>query len=76
MVELDLKRVSFEILSHVDPDNASSRLGRLSVKQRKDLPTPNFIAVSSRGVIPHMTPDVIISSSQIGGVHMALEDCL
>jgi queuine tRNA-ribosyltransferase subunit QTRTD1 len=45
------------------------------VEGRKDLETPNFLAVSSRGVIPHMTPDVIAASTQIGGIHMAIEDC-
>jgi len=69
------KKVVFEILSHVDPTVISPRLGRLSVKGRKELDTPNFIAIGSRGVVPHMTPDVILASSDIGGVHMALEDC-
>ncbi len=69
------KRVLFEILSDVDPDVAGPRLGRLSVKGRKDLATPNFLAVSSRGVVPHITPDIISASTQVGGVLMALEDC-
>jgi queuine tRNA-ribosyltransferase len=69
------KGVSFELLSNADPNIAARRLGRLSVRDRKALETPNFIAVSSRGVIPHMTPDVVAASSQIGGIHMALEDC-
>jgi queuine tRNA-ribosyltransferase subunit QTRTD1 len=70
-----VKRVFFEILNHADPNLTGPRLGRLQVQGRKDLETPNFIAVSSRGVVPHMTPDVIATSTQVGGVHMALEDC-
>ena len=69
------QRFLFDILSDVDPDVVGPRLGRLSVKGRDHLETPNFVAVSSRGVVPHITPDVISASSQIGGVHMALEDC-
>ena len=68
------KRVFFEILSHVDPNVIRPRLGRLLVHGRKELETPDFIAVASRGVIPHVTPDVI-ANTQIGGIHMALEDC-
>lgn len=67
--------VSFKVLGDGDPNNTRPRRGRLSVKDRRDLETPNFIAISSRGVVPHMTPDVIMASSQIGGVHLALEDC-
>jgi queuine tRNA-ribosyltransferase subunit QTRTD1 len=73
--DMTANKVIFEVLSHVDPSVAGPRLGRLALVGRKELKTPNFIAVGSRGVVPHMTPDVILSSSEIGGVHMALEDC-
>jgi queuine tRNA-ribosyltransferase accessory subunit len=65
----------FEILSFLDAGAAGPRLGRLVIKGRQDLETPNFFAVSSRGVVPHLTPDVISVHTSIGGVHMALEDC-
>lgn len=69
------RKVAFEVLSKADVDESRPRLGRLSVKGRQDLETPGFLAVSSRGVIPHISPDVISSQTQIGGVHLALEDC-
>jgi queuine tRNA-ribosyltransferase len=69
------KKLAFEILSHVDPNVVGTRLGRLTMKGRQDLMTPNFFAISSRGVIPHITPDIISAETQISGVHMALEDC-
>jgi queuine tRNA-ribosyltransferase subunit QTRTD1 len=69
------RKIAFEILSHLDANVAGPRLGKLSVKGRHDVETPNFFAVTSRGVIPHLTPDVISSHTHIGGVHMALEDC-
>lgn len=66
-------RLSFEILGTHGVGGA--RLGRLVVPGRKDIETPNFIAITSRGVVPHISPDVIFTSTQFGGVHMALEDC-
>ena len=69
-----VKRVLFEILSHVDPNVVGPRLGRLRVQGRKEIETPDFVAVTSRGVVPHISPDAI-ANTQIGGIHMALEDC-
>ena len=69
------RKILFEVLSHIDPNAAGPRLGRLSIQNRRDLETPNFFAVTSRGVVPHLTPDVISAHAQIGGVHVALEDC-
>ncbi|KAM3074817.1 hypothetical protein ACMFMG_008230 [Clarireedia jacksonii] len=66
-------KLSFEILSNSD-HTSGVRLGTLAVEGRKALETPNFIAVTSRGVVPHMTPDVIAAHAKLGGVHMALED--
>lgn len=53
----------------------AARLGRLSLKDRNQIETPNFLAVTSRGVVPHLTPDVVQEQTQFGGVHLALEDC-
>jgi queuine tRNA-ribosyltransferase accessory subunit len=65
----------FETLRPVDPSIIGPRLGRLTVQGRNQLDTPNFLAITSRGVVPHMTPDVVAASTDIRGVHMALEDC-
>jgi queuine tRNA-ribosyltransferase subunit QTRTD1 len=69
------KSLAFEIMSQVDANVLGPRLGRLVIPERKDLETPNFFAVTSRGVVPHITPDIISEHTQFGGVHMALEDC-
>ncbi|KAI9744206.1 MAG: hypothetical protein M1818_002358 [Claussenomyces sp. TS43310] len=53
---------------------SSARLGRLKMSGRKSLETPNFLALSSRGVVPHITPDVMIKHTKFDGVYMALED--
>ncbi|KAH7371842.1 putative Queuine tRNA-ribosyltransferase-like protein [Cadophora sp. MPI-SDFR-AT-0126] len=67
-------KLLFEILSHVDPSVSGPRLGRLSLPRRRDVLTPDFFAIGSRGVVPHITSDVISAHTQFGGVHMALED--
>jgi hypothetical protein len=68
-------KILFQLLSYAESNAAGPRLGRLSLPNRRDLETPNFFAVTSRGVVPHLTPDVISAHTRIGGVHMALEDC-
>ncbi|KAH6703289.1 putative Queuine tRNA-ribosyltransferase-like protein [Leptodontidium sp. MPI-SDFR-AT-0119] len=68
------KRLLFEVLSHVDPSVAGPRLGKLSLPRRKDVLTPDIFAIGSRGVVPHVTPDVLAAHTQFGGIHMALED--
>ncbi|KAF8851232.1 putative Queuine tRNA-ribosyltransferase-like protein [Acephala macrosclerotiorum] len=67
-------KLAFEVLAQVDPSVIGPRLGRLAISGRRDLETPNFFAITSRGAAPHMTPDIIASHTQFGGVHMALED--
>ncbi|KUJ17612.1 putative Queuine tRNA-ribosyltransferase-like protein [Mollisia scopiformis] len=67
-------KLLFEVLGNVDTSNAGPRLGRIAIPGRKDFETPNFFAITSRGVTPHMTPDVVAAHTQFGGVHMALED--
>jgi queuine tRNA-ribosyltransferase subunit QTRTD1 len=66
---------SFETLGSVDPSVIGPRLGRLKFEGRNELNTPNFIALTSRGAVPHMTPDVVAKHTDIRGMHMALEDC-
>jgi queuine tRNA-ribosyltransferase len=71
----ELKGLVFKILGHFDAGTTGPRLGRLAVKGHQELETPNFLAVGSRGVVPHLAPDVISAHTKFGGVHMALEDC-
>lgn len=68
-------RLEFQILTTLDHSTSGPRLGRLTVEGRKDMETPDFLAITSRGVIPHMTPDVIAAHARLSGVHFALEDC-
>jgi queuine tRNA-ribosyltransferase subunit QTRTD1 len=52
-----------------------SRVGSLELKGRRVIETPGFLAITSRGVVPHLTPDVLAQYASFGGVHLALEDC-
>ncbi|KAG5438777.1 hypothetical protein PCANB_002497 [Pneumocystis canis] len=49
------------------------RIGRLKVMENLKVITPNFLICSSRGTIPHMTPDHV-KNSCINGIYVALED--
>lgn len=51
------------------------RLGRLSLAGRKSIATPGFIGNTSRGVIPHISPDTYRKSIDLNGVYIAIEDC-
>lgn len=52
------------------------RLGRISLAGRKSIPTPGFIGNTSRGVIPHISPDTFRKSVDLNGVYIPLEDCM
>ena len=56
-------------------DSCRARLGRISVKGRKALETPDFFALTSRGVVPHISPDVVGDQTEFAGVYTATEDC-
>ncbi|KAF2153349.1 tRNA-guanine transglycosylase [Myriangium duriaei CBS 260.36] len=52
----------------------SGRLGTLNLPGRALIPTPNYIAITSRGAVPHITQDVYKNSTDIKGVYAAVED--
>ncbi|KAL7625733.1 hypothetical protein AAE478_004956 [Parahypoxylon ruwenzoriense] len=64
----------FNVLRSVSTDGGVSRIGRITLPKRRPVDTPNFLALTSRGVIPHLTPDVISQYTELGGTYMALED--
>jgi len=52
-----------------------ARLGRLVLPGCKVIDTPHYLASTSRGVVPHITPDNFVRFTPINGVYVALEDC-
>ncbi|KAK3685412.1 tRNA-guanine(15) transglycosylase-like protein [Podospora appendiculata] len=66
--------MTFELLKSAPPA-AAARLGRLALGGRKSvIDTPNYFAITSRGVVPHVSPDNVARHLQTGGAYMALED--
>lgn len=66
--------MKFDISKAAAGDGVAARLGRLTLPQRQAVETPNFFAVTSRGVVPHLTPDTIARYGRFSGVYMAMED--
>lgn len=67
--------MSFKILQPALEHGLAARVGRLAAANRTPLDTPTFVGVTSRGAIPHLTPDVISKLTDIRAAYMALEDC-
>ena len=65
----------FEILGSAAADACTARLGRIAFGGRRVIDTPNFTAVTSRGAIPHLTPDNVGKHTSVDATYMALEDC-
>ena len=72
---MDDGMLTFKLLHSVSTFGKGPRLGNLALKGRHSLQTPHFIAVTSRGVVPHLSHDVLAQHTNISGVYMALEDC-
>lgn len=54
---------------------AGLRLGQLTIQGQAAIATPAFIACTSRGVIPHVTQDVLSKLTRLSAVYIGLEDC-
>ncbi|KAI0099557.1 tRNA-guanine transglycosylase [Hypoxylon sp. NC0597] len=74
MTESSSEHIMFNILRSITVDKGGPRVGRLALPKRKPIDTPNYIGLTSRGAIPHMTPDVIAKHTELSGSYMALED--
>ncbi|KAL2128981.1 hypothetical protein VTI74DRAFT_8389 [Chaetomium olivicolor] len=71
---LESAAMRFEVFKTVAKDGAGARLGRLAFAGRAPIETPNFIGMTSRGALPHITPDNLGKHLQVTGAYMALED--
>ena len=52
-----------------------ARLGTLCFNNRNPIETPHYLAITSRGAVPHLSQDTMRENSEIKGVYVALEDC-
>lgn len=66
----------FELLKPAVADVGVARLGRLAFPSRRVMETPNYVAVASRGVIPHLTPDNVAKHTSFDAAYLAIEDCM
>lgn len=55
-----------------------ARLGRLEYtgQRRRPIRTPHYIGISSRGCVPHITPDMMQSETALSSLYVAFEDCM
>ncbi|KND93828.1 Queuine tRNA-ribosyltransferase-like protein [Tolypocladium ophioglossoides CBS 100239] len=67
-------RKMFEILSSAATDGCAARLGRLAFAGRRAIETPSYTAVTSRGAVPHITPDNLSKHTSVETAYMAFED--
>lgn len=68
------KLVSFQ-LSRAQSDKDEPRVGRLIFQGRNPIDTPHYVAVSSRGAVPHLSQDMMRDNTSIRGLYTAIEDC-
>ncbi|KAK0635321.1 tRNA-guanine(15) transglycosylase-like protein [Bombardia bombarda] len=68
--------MTFELLKAAVRDGTTvARLGRLALTGCKSVvDTPNYFGLTSRGVVPHVTPDNVSKHLQTNGAYLALED--
>ena len=69
------KLLSFEISDPASYSDFEQRRGRLQFRNRTPIETPHFIAVTSRGAVPHLSQDTMRDQTSITGIYAAVEDC-
>lgn len=52
-----------------------ARRGTLSLAGRS-IPTPHYLALTSRGAVPHISHDNLREHCAVKGVYLGLEDCI
>ncbi|OKL63810.1 hypothetical protein UA08_00419 [Talaromyces atroroseus] len=54
----------------------AARVGKVVLPGRKSIQTPHYVAITSRGVVPHLSPDVARNHTTLGCLYIGLEDFL
>ncbi|KAI9682467.1 MAG: hypothetical protein M1829_000259 [Trizodia sp. TS-e1964] len=72
--QLPQEMLSFNILKSGSFGGAGYRIGKLLMPGRKATETPNFLSLTSRGIVPHLSQDSVRNHTNINGVFVALED--
>ena len=66
---------SFKLENDGETGN-ESRLGTLKYPDKPPLSTPHYFSISSRGCVPHLTPDMMRDETSIKALYAAFEDCM
>ncbi|KAJ6256666.1 Queuine tRNA-ribosyltransferase accessory subunit [Drechslerella dactyloides] len=67
-------RVLKTAVTDVATTQPGARIGVLQLSKGFTVHTPNFVAPTSRGVVPHLSPDNLDRNTGVVGVYVALED--
>jgi len=62
------------ILQHAVPSESGARLGELALRHKHVINTPHYIVPTSRGAVPHLSPDNLARHTSISALYVALED--
>ncbi|KAK6004543.1 hypothetical protein QM012_008405 [Aureobasidium pullulans] len=54
--------------------SSAVRAGLLSLPNRQAIETPHYLALASRGAVPHLTQDNVTKHTNLCGAYMAVED--
>jgi len=65
--------LKFELLK-TSAEQLAPRLGNLLTRSGGTINTPHYIANTSRGLVPHLSQDMLIKNTQLQGVYLAIED--
>jgi hypothetical protein len=68
--------VNFTLLTPSTASVLTPRLGTLAFAGRKPISTPNFVPLTSRGAVLHVSHDVMREQTAIGSLYFGLEDCM
>lgn len=65
--------MSFELLTSTKSSH-ETRLGKLQISGNEH-ETPLYVGLGSRGVIPHLSPDMLHNYTSVPVLYLAMEDC-
>ena len=74
MAKHSSKLMSFQLLGP-QSDNNGPRIGSLDFQGRNPIVTPHYVAVTSRGAVPHLSQDMTRDNTSIRALYTAVEDC-
>ncbi|GAM36265.1 hypothetical protein TCE0_018r05224 [Talaromyces pinophilus] len=69
-------KIPFATVHASSPGGLAARVGKFVLPNRKPIQTPHYITITSRGAVPHISPDIVRNSTSIGSLYVGLEDFL